>query len=385
MKTKLIAYGLLFILSNSAWANICASTGTKVYFGNGVLNTRHTAEHSAEALSELNLESLGQKDRISFVLAENFDETGFLSVLVAISQLDRQGFKGAWRTLLGLSVPTGKIADLVAKSMLSKIEKSTAQKMIDQYKKDLAENYKILIVSHSQGNFYASEVLDQIVYRQHNASEPTRIGMGNVRVASPAYDSYSSPSITFADDKVIQAARMTFGAPEATLPAIGSGPSPLRDPWGHEFTKAYMNTPESRAMIQKAIDDVASRIEIPNLDRSALKISLESDMGYMIYLNVRYPNGIVMTPGDDSCKDVHEGNYIPLVIFSSFESSKTENFRIILDIEGIKKIYPLTVTEKKNDSSNELIVTGKIPTIHLKKTNNGFELSIQENEAGTYR
>jgi hypothetical protein len=170
-------------------------------------------------------------------------------------------------------------------------------KHVELYAKDLADSRRVLVVSHSQGNFYALEAFTYLLQMAANKGERTDqsllpLGVGNVEVATPArMDAWGFPWTTLQDDLVIRIVAEAMGASPANLPTIGAGPPPERDPLGHSFIKAYLNTKESREKIKRDMIATIKEMRYPNWGVPGLTVDLETIKDTGLALEVTKPNG----------------------------------------------------------------------------------------------
>ncbi len=146
-------------------------------------------------------------------LAFNYDETSIDDIFEAFLQKNFDTFQIFFVFPLELPMPNfiedpyeEMVDDYILKTV-SNILKSPSddlRKHIRYYEKDLKEGKKIVLIGHSQGNFYANEAYD---YLQSN-------DVGVVAVATPAdrvgKDIINAPYTTFYQDEVINTVRFFY-------------------------------------------------------------------------------------------------------------------------------------------------------------------------------
>jgi hypothetical protein len=218
----------------------CKPGGTVVAFGNGMRNDLADAQDSLIALSTLHDPSqLDPEGNVEYILAYNSKESIWLEALEVARQKAFDDPTGVWRFLSGeqppdwfteLETEQAKTAGALVEFLIDE----DLQRQVGDYLLRLASGQRVLVVSHSQGNFYANSASLLL-------PAPYRSSWGNSQVATPVKAVQSKgPYRTFQDDLVMLAVRDTVGALPANLPAIGIGVPPLGDLLGHNFITAYL-------------------------------------------------------------------------------------------------------------------------------------------------
>jgi len=217
------------LLSKHAGAAVCQNK-TVITYSNGMFTKKSDARKSLKKLKEKLVQKSLAFDNINiydYGLAYAngkggpLGTTGLDQLLEAAKQAYGDKFMGLfWRALMG----DGLISDLVFRSTMQGIASSFNQvqyvddqdaiKMGNDYRTFLGEGKRILIVAHSQGNFYTNAVYDKLT--TENPAWASSIGV--VAVATPASSSpggklgLNEPNITVPEDFVIAAVRNTFGS-----------------------------------------------------------------------------------------------------------------------------------------------------------------------------
>ncbi len=375
---------VLLFLSESSLANVC-SFGTKIFYGNGMLNSYVEALQSMNALEKL--EFAKSNSLFSYDLAFNRNDSELLNFVTVVAQKLENDYTTAWKYIFGLQdLPN---FDLINNSALFSESIALNQKrMLEQYRSALKEGNKVIIVSHSQGNFFAEEALNTISSFDH----PWEIGLGNVRVASPTFSDYGFPLTTFSDDRIINGVRKFLGAPKPTLPAIGSGPAPIRDPLGHNFIKAYLNTPESGEKIQSDILKVISgthyprpgtafkiQVNAPEEDGLVFEIKSESKKRDFVSMAIDEANDNLQR-GSLECRDIGEEIYSLSLVTTFIQTDRCPcPFKVTLSFSGFEKSYEAAFSMKEGENEKRFaVIDGLLPVIKIKKRDKDYEISVEE-------
>ena len=134
------------------------------------------------------------------------------------------------------------------------------QGQVSAYKKDILEGRKVVLVAHSQGNFFGNAASARL--------SPTELAsFGMIGVANP--DNFvraGGPHVTSVTDLVIQAVRaanLIRGVPLPQPSNVNNGFS-LVDKSGHQFVKSYMRRgAPSREMIVAEVRRVQRSLQDP--------------------------------------------------------------------------------------------------------------------------
>jgi hypothetical protein len=241
----------------------CEGAGTVIYFGNGMFNSMNDVQDSIVELKRLDVHSLETNpSRIQYKAALNLSETDLDNILSVINERVEGDLDYFWDALDGIIPMPEWLKVPIQKAILSEIHSDTLSTMLTQYENDIASAHKIVLVSHSQGNFYAEEAEKQLLLA-YSTSLTHDFGFGNVRVATPTQTHFQYPYFTFADDFIINLVRMILSVPEANLFSGGAGPGPELDPHGHSFVDAYLASPDARAKISEAIVSEGNSMNYP--------------------------------------------------------------------------------------------------------------------------
>ena len=259
-----LVFVLLFYKASFGADTFCQSTapGTVVVFGNGIMNTEDDAADSREKLRGELLAVLPIEDfnKLQFALAYNKSYGFFRDLYESAKQkvLSENLPVAFWRWLGNQEVmPDALQTEL--KSMATRFDFATRVAPEDLnnhillYRTSMLEGKKVLVVSHSQGNFFVNAAYEKL-FTGSNALTTTS-SFGIVAVATPAsFTAGGGPYTTLVEDLVIQA--IALATPPGVLPPrssdnitnIGSGAT-SSDWKGHGFIEEYM-AQGSRSIVQ---------------------------------------------------------------------------------------------------------------------------------------
>ncbi len=267
-----------------AVAGVCQNK-TTIVFSNGMFRNADQAFESLEALQtklEQNSSVFSDTTKYEYKLAfangkgGPFGSTGFDQLLeVARQAYGDKALAWFWRALIGDGLISNAVFRLAMQDIAASfhqvqyVDDLDAIKMGNDYRTFLNAGKRILIVAHSQGNFYTNAVYNKLT--TENPAWASSIGV--VAVATPANSSpggklgLNEPNITVPEDFVIAAVRNTFGSlpPKSDqwiLPGSSnvfqSGLSWLdfeQTTLGHSFVGWYLAGTYTRNLILKGITD----------------------------------------------------------------------------------------------------------------------------------
>lgn len=250
----------------------CKKQNVIVVYGNGMANSESISMNSLDRL-QMELEKVRSSNETlkaqnwSYRLSYNEQE----NVLKQNAELLRQNHNssGIGKRLQeynkddpesASNKKTTEIIDKIAES-----EYKTDQDLathIGHYKQWIAEGSKVVVVAHSQGNFYAN-----IAYS--NLTEEEKASFGIVSVANPAnFVAGGGPYTTDSGDKMINWF-VKFG--DIITPNKNPLPSNIanqsytgkHDPKGHGFVETYMNGEQTKLKIINDIMSVVAKLKTP--------------------------------------------------------------------------------------------------------------------------
>jgi hypothetical protein len=250
MQILLIALTALVLLVSpvKVRGQSCAqgATANALFFVNGVWNpTYASARQSAYALERLKGE-LGAAGTIDVRLAYNPGD-GYLSDLVEAAG-QRYGVSTDWSLfslwVAGEVIPAAAEAAFTRDIGLSTITKflpprttsSVLQEHVSLYRAALCRGQKVILVAHSQGNFFANAALES----SEGLTPPEAAGVTIISVANPddhtaRASSLTSP-VTLVEDKVISLVPSAMRAAYSNPPTDASN----GDASKHQFVLSYL-------------------------------------------------------------------------------------------------------------------------------------------------
>lgn len=209
MKNKLILLLLMSFYGSQLMAAqlTCSINGTEILFVNGVDNTLKDIDnslHSLERHFELIPFDVDKKMIVGIdfsynhTVNENLDfleagaqsiesmSNGSITFETAFVNLYKLFFNLPHTDSLDTSVVNTYYLENREKiNQLVELEKQDVSLLADKIKKKIDLHRKVLIVSHSQGNFFANKALLQLIERPDFDYEKYKGIIGNIRVASP--------------------------------------------------------------------------------------------------------------------------------------------------------------------------------------------------------
>ncbi len=278
-------------------SQFCSVKDTVIYFGNGVWTDRPLAKIDLEQFkNEIStVFPAEQFDKISFDLAFN-TSSGKLADLFESAIQDLSGDASSfWRTI-AILVPMPATFRAKLTNLAATIDENAFLNSQDlsiqlaSYRNTILEGKKALVVSHSQGNFFANES-----YRQLSTSDKASFGI--VSVANPASSvTTGGPHTTLYEDLVIQAitaAKLQVGLPTPQLPNV-TNLLTLADLTGHFFVESYLApNSDSRTKILNDVVSVRSSLQQPpsTAGQGIITVTLTWGAQQDVDLHAFEPNG----------------------------------------------------------------------------------------------
>ena len=241
-------FALAFILSLLQTAHAssdCNEARPVLFFVNGVLNSYRDADESLRALSAQTKNSF---DR--YELAYNTSEPILLQMLQVLRQKLSSESKFYWSyfsRLIGSDSINQELSKILTAITSSKyVSDADLQKHLSLYKKSLGAGEKLILVAHSQGNFYANEAFE-ILRADVDSQLPLQvIGVATPDRVVPEGETYC----TLESDFLI---RSIPSAPPYNVANSKHGF------WDHEFVKHYLHGDSSGSKLMQMISDAKSK------------------------------------------------------------------------------------------------------------------------------
>lgn len=314
---------------------------TKIYYTNGVNNSRAEARASLRAIQDAyqsDLESQYPDQKFEFRLAYN-QTYGLMADLteVAIQRASGLLFTGVTKRELGQLMNLNKkslrqlkqsaeamqnermillttaaleasededryqeiYGDLLTDiRQLTEGQKTESSEIIYQeYKRGLMAGDRVIVFAHSQGNLFANQAVEHLQREKSEWSE----SIGIINVANP--DSRvlnGSFCVTADDDRVIQALAILESVADCDIDNDQSLNPFERDASNHGFLDAYFAEGlPSRASIDGFLEALVAGLKFPEAELSdgALRASLEWNGSQDIDLHIAEPNGQIVYYG----------------------------------------------------------------------------------------
>lgn len=238
------AASLTLMLPVASYGAVCPDTSSDIVFGNGMFNTYQDARLSLLALKEA-LDPDTQAGRagagpFNYDIAYNQNEQAHTQFFQVARQNVTGTFSTFWRYWANRLSPPQWVRDsaiFLARqaNQSGYLSDPDLQQHVARYSASIREGRRVMVVAHSQGNFYANEARTRLAL----IPGVTLGSYGIVGVASPAsMVTTGGPYTTLVDDAVINAVR---AANPFTLSPNTTNPSGTsRDAQNHSFVDSYM-------------------------------------------------------------------------------------------------------------------------------------------------
>jgi len=279
-------------------ASLCQENGTTVFFGNGIFTTEISARNAAIILQDDLREALSDSPdeylKYNFSVAYNRTD-GFVKDVFEVVRQDIGAKTSMFIRLFGNTLNTvdklllDAIPDIFANalsSVASEFDKnaisiSDVKNHVDLYKARIKEGQKIIVVPHSQGNFFVNSAYLHL-------TDEERVSFGIVSVANPDSKVAGNwPYTTSHADVIIKV------IPTALSSNTSNG-FHSDDVSGHFFIDSYLrNGAASKNIILNDIVSVNNAIVQPQIlaNRGVITATLTWGNEPDVDLHVYEPNG----------------------------------------------------------------------------------------------
>ncbi len=265
----LIAFIIVLFASVSGQ---CEDNKVKIYFGNGMLNDLNEAKISLTTLQteiESKIQGTDIVGKMEYDISHNPTDNGLIDFLESAMQaLDTQ-WANIWRYLANLDPVPDLLQDQLKEVSLYYDQAMVGgypelQNHVDEYNERLCQGDKVIVVAHSQGNFYAN-----IAYTGIN--ENVINGFGIVSVANPDSDVAGDGPYTTIIEDVLMA--QVIGSMPANLTNFSNTNNKNPVDWsGHKFVESYLA--EGRPAESKILNDVVNTINALECLMASVMVSL---------------------------------------------------------------------------------------------------------------
>lgn len=297
---KFILIVLLALFSTHALAEHCSVSERKlaIYFSNGMFNDEDDARDSLGALEAQTKPHLqAQGYTLNYDIAYNENEVWYYQILEVFGQKQREDWSLFYRWLGSLEIAPDWFKEAMESTSQSisshnYVSDADLQSHIASYKSEIESCKRLLVIAHSQGNFYANSAWDAI-YQGKAASGKYYMNrfpnIGLLSVATPAahvgdwlltLDDHHPITryITLSNDWVINAVRiLSF----TVLPATHTNTHDDPDWKHHAFVGSYLNGNVTGSVLMQGIQDIVGKLETLPFDRTALESTSLKSVGYL--------------------------------------------------------------------------------------------------------
>lgn len=215
----------------------------KIYYVNGMAN--YTENDARTTRNQLSLLAIPDAYDVSYLYQKNGSVPYQLLQSYEQNYTDgsRDKYKNFGKWLMHLNLAPTRFMENVYWPVLARWDQYSytsgdpyLQRMVNMVNSVLQTGERVILVAHSQGNFYANQVANYI-----QTNTPYGLCLGVVGVATPATNvaGNSGPYTTLKNDLVINGARTTFPWGSSILPG-NSGPITTADSMNHNMTVAYL-------------------------------------------------------------------------------------------------------------------------------------------------
>ena len=242
---------ILFLISTIQVYGVCHKPKVDFYFANGMFNDWTSARQSLEILKKRIAGHYPEDTYNHYEVAYNTNEFVLLQLLQVYRHKMEDGTISFWKWLGNFAnFKDSKVFQEQFDKIFSaqSVKDRDLQKQIQRYQRSINENFSVVTVAHSQGNFYTNFAFE-------------KLGLSNTKmisVATPANSVYGDGSyFTFKSDGVIAY------VPSALPPNRKRSTAGLFD---HEFIKHYLDDSATGAEILSAIHESYEQLNASSED-----------------------------------------------------------------------------------------------------------------------
>ena len=233
-------------------------THTHLYFINGVMNNQREAKESKEKLRRLLYSTpITLLYNTNHLLLQFFDLWVHKSGEMIVDKGSTLRFWGfIYENLPSDSSLTNAFMKWYDPDRdIGYLAKKDLNKMIKRVKRSLKENKKVVIISHSEGNFFYRNIYKALAQWDIKKTQQCFAGVGIATPLSSKFGDYSY--VTNSNDKIINTARRLWGS---TLDANINIPNGYGGFLGHDLQNTYLSHPNSIRRLKTNIDQTVTRL-----------------------------------------------------------------------------------------------------------------------------
>ena len=239
----LVSFVALLINIDICDASICEPTDKVIYFGNGVITSKSKAMDSSEIIEERLMATLSPSELETLQFKTAYNESNLRDLFEATHQDMQTDVSRFWRILGSIEILPDWFADIMNElatsvDKLALVSTDSLKDQLADYKTKIAEGKKVVLVAHSQGNFFGNQAYGLL-------SNTERQSFGIVSVANPDSSvADDGPYTTLINDTFIWAIiaiKTGLGLPSLPMtPYMVNDLSDFNDITGHFFIDSYM-------------------------------------------------------------------------------------------------------------------------------------------------
>jgi hypothetical protein len=233
--------------------------GYELFFINGVLNNKVKAKEIERRLENmLHQKTVALEYNRNHMLGQFFDlwvhKTGDL-------EIDKTGTLGFWQLVGAVALPVGNVRKALYDWLdpdrdIGHWAEKDLKRMIQSAKTALNQNKKVIIVAHSEGNFFYRNIYKALNQWNSTKTQQCFAGIGFATPLSSKPGNYDY--ITSSNDRIINLVRNFWNstlAANITVPQGYGG-----DLLGHGMQEVYLSHPVSLRKLKTELDQVTNRL-----------------------------------------------------------------------------------------------------------------------------
>ena len=365
----IVVISFSFLSANSQTDN-CVTNDMNIYFGNGMNTIFTDAVLDAIALQIKLVGKVPEDLNIQYGLSYNQKEGPLDQLLEVARQNESDNFSQVLLWLVGIGIAPQWFQDWMTESATAfddfeYVVDSDLQRHVQMYRTNLLEGKPVVLVSHSQGNFYANRASGLL------QSESFAI----VGAATPAgYVAGNGDYTSLTDDLVL----LAVGIYDLTILPGNSTNSRSYEWTNHSFDQSYLRGDVSGPKLVSQIKSAVETIEYPDVEgqQGVITVTLEWGAEPDVDLHIFEPNGSHVYYGnmqgqsgyldvDDvtsfgpehyyvSCDNLETGTYIIGVNY--FEGNNSEVAKIQVKAGNKVMNFNQTLSQADGGDSSPYIV-----------------------------
>lgn len=365
-----------------------------IFFGNGMFTDRDVADSGLAKLQIKLKDSLSSQtvdyQKVDYAVSYNQNEFWALQLLEVAVQQNIDNWSSFWNFLAGVEIAPDWFQEAmgdVATSFdrFSYVVDGDLQNHVQKYRAEISEGKKVLVVSHSQGNFYSNRA-----YGNVNSNS-----FGIVSVATPANQVAGGGSyMTLTNDLVMHSVRIID---PLTLPANFTNTNDSGDWTGHGFIESYLNGDITGPKLVEYVLATLDRLPLPpktsqdGIITVTLEWGAEPDVDlhvfepngtHVFYANKNGPSGYLDVDDVSSygpehyyvgCATLEEGTY--KIGVNYYYGRAPETAKVQISSGDVVRDYSTTLSQSVGGSGNNSPIS--VASIEVSKNQDGeYEFSI---------